>query len=316
MNTGYDPATGRVISTTYPTVAGATFTTYNSYNARGYLEKVTNGANGTGTVYWKATKRDANGNITEEQLNNGVLTTKHVFDSVRGTLTDINTGPISGAYSVQNLHYDYTVGIANLWKRSDLIQGTTETFTYDALNRLTDVAGPAPKTYRYDSIGNFTTKSDTGTYSYASSRPHAVTSVAGSVNGAVNPSYAYDANGNMQSGAGRTIGYTSFNLPKTITTATETMSIAYDAEHQRIKHTKNGETVVYLNPRIDTGGHFAKETKTGLIEYKHYIYAGNNPVALYIKRSNNTASTRYLHKDHLGSIGVQWSVTQCISGSA
>ncbi|MBI3774410.1 MAG: VCBS repeat-containing protein [Gammaproteobacteria bacterium] len=305
MNKGYDPATGRVLSTTYPTAGGATFATYNSYNTRGYLEKVTNGTNGTGTVYWQATTHDARGNTTEERLNNGLLTTKRVFDSIRGTLTDVNTGPTNGAYSVQNLHYDYTTGIANLWKRSDLIQSTTETFTYDVLNRLTDVAGPAPKTYRYDSIGNFTTKSDAGTYSYASSRPHAVTSVAGSVNGVANPGYIYDANGNVQSGAGRTIGYTSFNLPKTITTATETMSIAYDAEHQRIKHTKNGETVVYLNPRIDIGGHFAKETKaTGLIEYKHYIYAGNNPVALYTKRSDSTASTRYLHKDHLGSTDV------------
>ena len=44
-----------------------------------------------------------------------------------------------------------------------------------------------------------------GTYSYSStgsSLPHAVSSISGTVNGVVNSSYSYDANGNMTAGAG------------------------------------------------------------------------------------------------------------------
>jgi len=35
-------------------------------------------------------------------------------------------------------------------------------------------------------------------------RPHALTSIAGTYNGVANPTFAYDANGAMTSGAGRT----------------------------------------------------------------------------------------------------------------
>jgi len=66
----------------------------------------------------------------------------------------------------------------------------------------------------------------------------------------------------------------------------------------------NGDTTTYLSPRLDTGSHFEKvnHTATGLIEYKHFIYAAGGPVAVHTVASSGTSSTRYLHKDHLGSI--------------
>ena len=46
-----------------------------------------------------------------------------------------------------------------------------------------------------------------------------------------------------------------------------------------------------------------KVTKpSGVIEYKHYISAGGDPVAMRTLRSNGVNDTRYLHKDHLGSV--------------
>jgi len=62
----------------------------------------------------------------------------------------------------------------------------------------------------------------------------------------------------------------------------------------------------------------APSTKKGNIdEYKHYIYAGGRPVALYVvKRDNgtgaNSTSTRYLHTDHLGSVEVITSETGAV----
>ncbi len=46
-------------------------------------------------------------------------------------------------------------------------------------------------------------------------RPHAVSSIAGTVNG----SFAYDANGSLTSGLNRTLTYTSFNMPASVTAA-------------------------------------------------------------------------------------------------
>jgi len=80
-------------------------------------------------------------------------------------------------------------------------------------------------------------KSDVGDYQYTSSRPHAVP-LAG-FNG-----YSYDANGNMLSGAGRNIAWTSFNKSAGIWSNTGYTGFSYDANHQRItKRTPTSDTI-------------------------------------------------------------------------
>ena len=68
----------------------------------------------------------------------------------------------------------------------------------------------AGKSYAYDAMGNFTSKSDVGAYGYNPAgpeavQPHAVMSITGTINGMTNPTFSYDPNGNMTGGAGRTI---------------------------------------------------------------------------------------------------------------
>jgi len=175
--------------------------------------------------------------------------------------------------TVQNSNYTYYTGAPNINTRSSYVAGYnyTETFAYDKLNRVlsANITGGASKSFAYDSLGNITFKSDVGTLIYDDPvRTHAVKSVTGNVNGAVNPVYSYDANGNLFNGGGRTISsYTSFNMPSYITSGTEVVSLSYDAEHKRIVQVKNGETTEYLDARWDTGVHFEKEfKKDGSIE--------------------------------------------------
>ncbi|MFZ5654697.1 MAG: toxin TcdB middle/N-terminal domain-containing protein, partial [Pseudomonadota bacterium] len=189
VDTGYD-AFGRVGAIAYPAVNGARFTVHNNYTAQGHLAEVKNAA--TGQSYWKASARDAAGHPTAEILGNG-LSTVRTYNPASGALEAINTGA-----TVQSLSYTYDL-LGNLTKRTDAINGVSETFGYDALNRLTDVGGPAPKSYAYDSIGNITGKSGVGAYSYGA-KPHAVASTTTTA-GAVT-AYSYDANGNMLSGNG------------------------------------------------------------------------------------------------------------------
>jgi len=44
-----------------------------------------------------------------------------------------------------------------------------------------------------------------------------VRAITGTYNGVTNPTFAYDANGNLTSGGGRTLSYTSFNMTATVT---------------------------------------------------------------------------------------------------
>jgi hypothetical protein len=73
------------------------------------------------------------------------------------------------------------------------------------------------KNFSYSAIGNLLSKSDVGNYSYVPSGsplPHAVMSTSG---GAISATFAYDPNGNQTAGLARTISYTSYNKPASIT---------------------------------------------------------------------------------------------------
>ena len=309
QETGYD-AYGRIESTRYPeTTPGTRLQVNNIYTATGYLYQTKNAS--TNQVYWQANKEDAAGRITEELLGNG-LTTKHTYDPQHGYLMGITTGVGAGGTGIQNLGYSYYV-TGNLQSRTVGLpeSGTSysESYTYDAYNRLrttTGTGGPASKSYSYDVLGNIKSKSDTAAdYVYGdTAHIHAVTSLKNSA-GTVIATYSYDANGNMIYGNGRTTDHTSYNLPWNIVQGSNSITFAYDADHQRMLQITNDEITTYLSPRLDTGTHFEKvnHTATGVIEYKHYIYGGSGPAAIYTVASNSTTvTTRYLHKDHLGSI--------------
>ena len=295
-STTYDAA-GRVATMTYPTGFAVKYV----YNTQGYLAEVRN--NVANALFWQASAINANGQITGEQLGNG-LTTARSFDPATGRLTQIGAG---AGNAVQNQSYAYDT-LGNLASRSDTNANVSETYGYDALNRLTASSGtPGARTVDYNAIGNITNKSGVGAYSYGA-KPHALSAITGTVNGVLNPSFAYDANGNLTSGAGRTLSWTSFNMPASITKGTTTDSFLYGPERQRVKQVSPAATTIYL-----FSPHYEKVTKSsGLVEHKHYLYAGTGLIGLYTQRSNNVNDTRYFHKDPLGSVSVVTNETGAV----
>jgi RHS repeat-associated protein len=168
------------------------------------------------------------------------------YDANTGRLTNVRAGATN---NVADFDYAYDL-LGNATYRADGYAGVFERFCYDALNRLTksalavgsdpgtSCAGGTVKTIGYDSIGDITSKSDVGTYSYPTSgsgavRPHAISSITGTVNGVTNPSYTYDPNGNMTAGAGRTVTLSSFNMVLSIVQGTTSVALRYDPEHMR-----------------------------------------------------------------------------------
>jgi len=281
MATSYD-LNGRVNTITYPTG----FAIKRIYNAQGYLSEIQNAANAM-EVFWKANAVDENGHVLQETLGDGLVTTRQ-YNPLTGRLESIAAG-LNG--SIQNLSMAYDA-LGNLQSRSDGILNWTESFSYDALNRITGVTGPASKTYAYDAIGNITNKSDVGAYIYGDlAHVHAVTQAGGN-------SYTYDANGNMLSGAGRTLSWTSFDRPASISTASAYTSMEYDANHKRImKSTALGETTVYI------GGAFEEVRLAGITKAKHYIRSGNGLIAI-MEQVGTVKLMKYVHNDQLGSINV------------
>ena len=261
-------------------------------------------------MYWSIAAADVNdrGQLTKETYGNNVVST-YVYDTNTNWLRQIKAG-MGTATTVQDLSYTYDK-LGSLQSRQDTNQGLAETFAYDNLNRLTSVStqgggvsGIVHTSIIYDEIGNIKIKDGVGTYTYNASgansvRPHAVTSILRD-DGTL--TYTYDANGSMLTGAGRTVAYTGFNMPVTITDSGTTLSFVYDDTHQRVKQIAPSGTVYYVHPDNVGGLFYEKEVKTGgVTEHKHYITASSGTVAIYTTRSTSVTTLRYLHKDHLGS---------------
>jgi hypothetical protein len=105
---------------------------------------------------------------------------------------------------------------------------------------------PLVKTFAYDPIGNMLTKSDVGNYLYpaaGAALPHAVSSISG---GAISTTFTYDLNGNQTGGLGRSISYTSYNKPASITQGTRALFFSDDPDHQRFKQVSPEGVTLYL----------------------------------------------------------------------
>ena len=202
---------------------------------------------------------------------------------------------------MQNLSYTYD-SLGNLLTRADSNENLSESVTYDALNRMisaTIASNIAPvKNFTYDALGNLTGKSDVGSYTYpaaGSSHPHAVMSISG---GVISTTFTYDPNGNQLTGNGRTIIWTSYNKPSSISRAAQTISFLDDPEHQRFQQVTAQGTTLYFD---GFGAHAEWIPSSG--KWNEYLTVGNVMVGVRFV-VNGTATTRYFHTDHLGSISV------------
>ena len=116
--------------------------------------------------------------------------------------------------------------------------------------------------------------------------------------------YIYDVNGNMTSRQGSTVAWTSYNYPTQIndTAASESVSFAYGPDRRAWKTatTLSGST----EQAYHVGGLLDVVINGGVTDYRHYIYAGAQPVAIFSRKSSGTKTSYYLFNDHQGSIAA------------
>ena len=177
----------------------------------------------------------------------------------------------------------------------------SESFTYDNLNRLTNINDTEEVT-QYYANGNIRSRTGIGNYCYHNSRPHAVSAIGS--DGCSTQDYQYDANGNMQQGRGRTIVYGHYDKPINIVSSTGETQFAYDTGRDRYQRTSTEQNtkaskkpknlhlgnLELIYQQQDDGQYRFKETKRYL------------PDAIQLQNEHGQPKTRYLHKDHLGSI--------------
>jgi len=332
----YDTA-GRVDTATYPAGPSnpAGFVVRNVYNAQGYPSQLVRVS--TSAVLWQGNGVDAFGHVTNETMGNGLVTQRTYDDRGRSML--VTTGTTQTVNTASALQYNGTTynNIDQVLQRNWVNAGVTisETYTYDDLNQITAVAsslgGLANKNYVYDYNGNFITKDGACTngrgtancqYNYTAGT-HKLASITGTVQGTsgiaggfgvTNPTYQYDANGNLKIAADLTINWTGFNMPLSIIRGTvngvnKTDTFTYGPEHQRLKQvatlpsSSGTMTTLYL-------ASFEQETNsdTGAIDYKYYLSAGGRSLGVFVDHYTTAApggtptDVRYFHQDQLGSV--------------
>jgi len=162
-------------------------------------------------------------------------------------------------------------------------------------------------TYGYDVLGDLTQVHVNGvleednTYGVlvnnVVTKPHAIRVHQ---QGQTQTTYSYDARGRQYAGGGRSITYTNFDLPWSITTSAGTTAFRYSAGGTRVrKFGPSGDVTVYV------GGMYERRLDAKGVKHVFYVQGGDGPVAqVEVDGATLDRKTRYLTKDGLGSTGL------------
>jgi RHS repeat-associated protein len=222
---------------------------------------------------------NADGKLIQINNANGTVTMRP-HSAQRGWITGIST--TLGGTTIQNLVYTRN-NKGRITQVTSPFSDEGWTYAYDELDRLTSATNTSNashnQTLAYDAIGNITSSSRIGTYTYGT-RPHAVITAGDNT-------YAYDAAGLMTSGAGRALTWNGDNRVATITGGAS-LAFTYDADGARIQQVEGAITRRYLGDdyEVQVGGSTSK-----------YISVAGTLVA-----REDGPTIYWVHTDHLGSI--------------
>jgi RHS repeat-associated protein len=288
----YDGNYGRPKALVYPNE----LTVGLDYNLQGYLTSENNAA--SGYVYRTVSAMDAFGNIAEASISDDILSGTYLYSQKTGQM--LSSVVEQGSSVVHELNYSDYDEFGNIKTQSNLVTGTSETFNYDNLHRLTsnvakdNGATIQSVTYDYDGVGNFKYKSDYSTtasnaYQYGENGagPNAVSTVV-KPSGPVN--FGYDAKGNMTSGDDLNATYTAYGKPYSLTKNGAASTFSYGSDRARFKQQKGSDTTYYIDKLFEVEGNDWRAYISDVAVIKHSETSGTIDTQI-----------RFLHRDRLGS---------------
>lgn len=282
----YEPSTGRLYETTFPTG----YKLRRIYTPSGHLQMLTDD---NGTPLWLTRQKNAVGQITQYITGNYVGSTLTYDDDthrLRGIVTQWSAKNI-----LQNLSYDYD-DFGNLAARKDNLRNLEERFTYDNLNRLDSIRlnGTFVGHVQYDAYGRIVSKQADGSMVFdnpvydAVNKPHAVLGAQ---------IYNNPLPTDLQS-----ITYTPFDKVATISQNGNgqllSLSYIYGYDRQRI----------YMEEKI--GNYTLREKRYGdhcefVTENRYSVgrtfLSGPLGVFAVVEHTGEADEIHYIYKDHLGS---------------
>lgn len=245
----------------------------------------------------------SNGHHTGITLSDGTVVWTLIAENDLGMPLAIGSGGITREYGytafglptfrkmdggdLQDFTYNFDVATGNLLSRSDGVNGQTETFGYDNLNRLVAIGS---RQIGYDSKGNILSMDGVGTMTYGSSlHPYRITTLLPEEEGLVQDRQ-------------QSISYTCYNRPSILTEGGRSAAFTYNGDGGRVKmYVADGATPVLS--RYYIGGRYEyDQTPSGS---KERLYLGGDAYSapMVLQRENNGSWTAYnIGRDYLGNI--------------
>ena len=289
-NTTYSYTTDGLVSTISRPGSKTDTYTYDSYGNVSGMSAVSGG------MTWSRTGYTGSSSTSSLALQNGS------YPFVRTTSLDSNGLPNAMSLTRNNSTlrgetYTFSPVTGNLTSRT--VGNTTETFTYDVLDRLKKVQTGSQTTLEmtYGANGNITSKTGIGSYEYSSSsKPHAVVAVenASGIIPEHTQSVSYNAWGKVS------------EITSVIGSDTYKYTITYgpDLERCYTYFKKNGVTQYYTYYGV--GYETCYHQEPGTTAYTLRTYYVNTPDGLsgIVRYDSRTSTyTPYaIETDHLGSI--------------
>jgi YD repeat-containing protein len=244
-----------VVEITYPSGRKVAY----AYDVENRLSRVFNPD--TQADYATTFGHHPSGAIETYTSGNGIRTTIG-FDPYRYWTTSIVAGPLKLAYS----NYD---GVGNVGTLTDAHAGT-QTFTYDALDRLSTASGAyGPITYAYDAHGN----QQGANFGYDPANPFRLTRFS-------TMPMTYDLNGNLKTRSADEFTYTADNQLQVAQVGGQTTRYAYDGDAWRVKKAVDGGATTYY-VRGPSGQLLMEWVNTSPVAtVREYIYAGSRLIAI------------------------------------
>ena len=209
---------------------------------------------------------------------------------------------------IQKWVYEYNVkGLMS--SRQDSLLMQKENFTYDNLDRLTNINQKIiffPRLYNinssisYDNQGNIQNKTDIGAYTYDNAKPNAISSItepAPSFPSLFKP-LTHNLNPETQD-----IQYNLHNKIEKITQGTKELKFYYNSSQDRIK-AEYKENNILQKTTYYIGNYECEVYPNGRIRELNYINTNTGHTIINLKdnKDNNpTDSLYYIFTDHLGS---------------
>ncbi|MBR4392384.1 MAG: VCBS repeat-containing protein [Bacteroidales bacterium] len=274
----YDNAS-RVSSILYP----SNFRIQYCYTSEGHIRSI---MDQNDNVLWRVDESNAFSQPTKITTGNGITTEYH-YDHANQRLIGIHAQRDDEV--VQDYVYEYD-GFSNMTSRYDMKHSLSEHFTYDNLNRLTNVFnGQGESQFCYDELGRMIQKTREGETifsqtDYSGPKPHALKSAQTHVG--VFPQERMD------------IEYNAFGKVTSIKEGEKQISYLYGFDHQRIKMVEDIDSKhrekIYVN-----GCEFI--TQADKDEVVRTFLSCPSGVFAVVETVDNNNKLFYIHKDHLGS---------------